>query len=64
MIYLTEREYNIAVGKILAGKPLEADEAQNFVATISKLESLLDEADSFDIFREWGQSWKTQVNWN
>lgn len=64
MNYLTEREYNISVGKILAGKALEPDEAQAFIATLSKFESLLDEANSFDIFREWGQSWRTQVNWN
>lgn len=62
MTFLSERQYNQAVGKILAGKALEPDEAQHFVATISKLESLLDEADNSDTFGSEG--WKHMINWD
>lgn len=59
--YMNEKEYNIAVGKILAGKVLEGDEALNFVNLISKFESLLDDANDFDVFGTEG--WHKQVNW-
>lgn len=59
MSYLGEREYNIAIGKILAGKALGPDEARAFVATVSKFESLLDEANNFNT-----ECWHSQLNWN
>ena len=62
MNYLSEREYNIAVGKILAGKVLEGDEALNFINLLSKFESLLDDADDFDALGTEG--WRKRVNWN
>lgn len=61
MNYMSEKEYNISVGKILAGKVLEGDEALNFVNLISKFESLLDDANDFDVFGTEG--WHKQVNW-
>lgn len=60
--YLSEREYNIAVGKILAGKVLEGDEALHFINLISKFESLLDDANDHDVFGTEG--WHRAVNWD
>lgn len=62
MNYLSERGYTIAVGKILACKALDPDEARAFVATVSKLESLLDEADDTDALGTEG--WMSHLNWN
>lgn len=58
MNYLNEREYTIAIGKILAGKALEPDEARAFVTTVSKLESLLDEN------TEGENHWINKLGWN
>lgn len=61
MKYLEEREYSRAIGKILANKPLDPDEAHRFISTVSKFESLLDEADSSDALGTEG--WKHHLNW-
>jgi len=60
--YLSEKEYNTSVGKILAGKVLEGDEALHFVNLISKFESLLDDGNDFDVFGDDG--WRGRVNWD
>lgn len=62
MTYLPESDYNRAVGKILAGKALDPDEALAFIATVSKFESLLDDANDFDVFGTEG--WQHHLNWN
>lgn len=60
MNYLSEREYSIAIGMILAGKPLPPDMAKSFVATVSKFESLLDESDNDKLC----SSWMENLGWN
>lgn len=60
MNYLSEREYSIAIGMILAGKPLLPDMAKAFVATVSKFESLLDESDNDKLC----SSWMENLGWN
>lgn len=62
MSYLSEKEYNIAVGKVLSGKVLEGDEALSFIHLISKFESLLDSTNSDDYFGTEG--WQRHVNWD
>lgn len=47
---MTEKEYNICIGKILAGKPLDQSMADSFVSTLNVFESLLDEGDQDDCF--------------
>lgn len=47
---MTEKEYNICIGKILAGKALDVTTAHSFVGAIGAMESLLDEGDQEDYF--------------
>jgi len=47
---MTEKEYNICIGKILAGKPLDEDMAHSFVFKLGEFENLLDEGDMDDVF--------------
>lgn len=59
---MTEKEYNICIGTILAGKPLDVTLAHSFVETLVEFESMLDDADSDDYFGSEG--WRHMVGWD
>jgi hypothetical protein len=56
---MTEKEYNICIGKILAGKALDESTAQSFVCTLSQFEQLLDDGDQDDYFGTEG--WRHRI---
>jgi hypothetical protein len=59
---MTEKEFNICVGKILAGKSLNEEDAINFVETINEMESMLDDGDQEDFFGTEG--WRHVMGWD
>jgi hypothetical protein len=59
---MTEKEYNICIGKILAGVPLTSEEGQRFVEVLCNFESLLDQGDQDDYFGTEG--WRHRVDWD
>lgn len=62
MSKMSERDYSICIGKILAGKTLGEDEAQRFVEILSYFESMLDDADMQDFFGTEG--WRHYMGWD
>ena len=58
---MTEKEYNICLGKIIAGKPLDEDTAQSLVSLLSRFEDMLDDTDQEDYFGTEG--WRHYVGW-
>lgn len=58
---MTEKEYNIAIGKILSGKPLSDEEANLFIETLGEFENMLDEGDQDDYYGTEG--WRHRMGW-
>lgn len=56
---MTEKEYNVCIGTILAGKPLDVTTAHRFVETLVQFECLLDEGNQEDYFGTEG--WQHRV---
>lgn len=59
---MNEKQFNICIGKIMAGKALDEDDAHEFVDTLSDIESLLDDGDQDDVFGTEG--WRHCLGWN
>lgn len=61
-MFETESEYNIAIGKLVAGpEHLSIDERFALAQTIGQLESLLDACDEVDRFGSGG--WRHTFGW-
>jgi len=58
MKLLSDEELNIIRGKLMAGHAT-LDEIKDFLFYVSNLESLLDDADDFDVFGDEG--WKHSI---
>jgi hypothetical protein len=59
---MTETEYGIALGKILAGCALKDEEANGFFETVLKFTDMLDEGDCDDVFGTNG--WRHRMGWD
>lgn len=59
---MTEKEYNRAIGKILAGVPLGSEDAAEFVSILGLFEGMLDSGDQDDYFGTEG--WRHQMGWD
>jgi hypothetical protein len=59
---MEERDYNVCIGKILAGKPLNDEEANMFVDVLREFESMLDEGDQEDFYGTEG--WHHRMGWD
>jgi hypothetical protein len=56
---MTEKDYNICIGRILAGQALSEDTAQSFISVLNAFENLLDEGDQDDYFGTEG--WRHRI---
>ena len=58
---MTEREYNIAIGKLMGGALVDTDEIMRFIDVLSRFESLLNQTDQDDYFGT--QGWRYLMGW-
>lgn len=59
---MTEKEYHKALGRLEACKCLDDATAQKLIEVVEKMESLLDEADSVELFGTDG-GWRMALGW-
>jgi hypothetical protein len=59
---MTEKEFNVCIGKILAGKGLSEEDAINFVEDVNEMQSMLDDGDQEDYFGSEG--WRHRMGWD
>lgn len=58
---MTEKEYDICIGMILAGRGLSEEDAHAFIEAISKMEGMLDDGDQEDFHGTEG--WRHNMGW-